>query len=60
MVRKRGVAKVMANRVPNTLKKVLKKAPMERGTVSSMVYKSFENRLTIRPMGVVSKNDIGE
>jgi len=26
---------------------------------SSTTYMSFENRLTIRPIGVVSKNDIG-
>ena len=43
----------------STVKKVLINDRIERGIVSSMVLMSLENRLRIRPDGVVSKNDIG-
>ena len=50
----------MANTVPTTVIKVLRKVKNERGTVSSMTKMSLEKRFTILPRGVVSKKDIGE
>ena len=42
-----------------TMKRVKIKSSTQLGSVSSMVLISLENRLRIRPEGVVSKNDIG-
>ena len=42
-----------------TMKRVKIKSSTQLGIVSSMVLISLENRLRIRPEGVVSKNDIG-
>ena len=55
-----GVAIATTRRVVNTVKKVMMKERMERGIVSSMIFTSFENLLRMRPIGVVSKKDMGE
>ena len=55
----RGVTKLITNIVFSTLKEAIRNDRIERGIVSSMVLMSLENRLRIRPDGVVSKNDIG-
>ena len=57
---KMGVAMRMTMMVDTTVNTVMMNPRSDRGIVSSMVYTSFENRLSIRPRGVVSKNDIGE
>ena len=54
-----GVAKLIAKIVLITEKNIDKKKFTDWGIFSSMVYMSLENRLRIRPEGVVSKNDIG-
>ena len=54
-----GVAKLITKIVLITEKNIDKKKFTDWGIFSSMVYISLENRLRIRPEGVVSKNDIG-
>ena len=46
--------------VQQTDNAVVTKEREEEGMVSSTVYISFANRFTMRPSGVVSKNDIGD
>ena len=54
-----GVTKLITKIVFSTVKEAIRNDRIERGIVSSMVLMSLENRLRIRPDGVVSKNDIG-
>lgn len=49
----------MTKIVPSIVINVVMKDFVLRGMISSIMLISFENRLTILPMGVVSKNDIG-
>ena len=58
--RKMGVAKVIANIVPITDKKVRRNEVIDLGTMSSIPLMSLEKRFMILPWGVVSKNDMGE
>lgn len=55
-----GVAMETTMMVLKTEKKVMRKERMERGMVSSMILMSLENRFSMRPMGVVSKKDMGD
>lgn len=58
--RKIGVAKVIANIVPITDRKVRRNDVTDLGTMSSIPLMSLEKRFIILPWGVVSKNDMGE
>lgn len=58
--RKIGVAKLIANNVPTTERKVLTNCMRLLGTMSSIPLISLEKRFMILPWGVVSKNDMGE
>ena len=58
--RKIGVAKVIANIVPVTDRKVRRNEVRDLGTMSSIPLMSLEKRFMILPWGVVSKNDMGE
>lgn len=50
----------MTKIVPITRRHMRKNIIIERGIPSSIMYTSLENRFTILPRGVVSKNDMGE
>jgi hypothetical protein len=58
--RNHGEVTDMTTIVLITEKKVIRKALSDLGIASSMVYTSFEKRLSIRPRGVVSKKAMGE
>ena len=50
----------MTKIVPSMEKNVARNDLIDLGIASSIVLISLENLFTIRPMGVVSKKDIGE
>ena len=58
--RKIGVATHTTMMVLRTEKTVMRKERKERGMDSSMMLMSLENRLRMRPRGVVSKKDMGD
>ena len=54
-----GVLKLMTNRVAKTLRVHLVQTSRFDGIIVSMMSISLANRLIIRPIGVLSKKDIG-
>lgn len=57
--RKRGVEYEITTSTDKTLKNIMIQNRMLIGSTLSITSTSFENRLRMRPSGVVSKNDIG-
>lgn len=56
---KMGVLTIITRSIPMTESSLYKKTWITLGMMSSMAKISDENLFSIRPMGVVSKNDIG-